>query len=139
MSGNLSICSISPEIREQLKKFKRNRSMEMNTLILKIDRTTHELGVEEELLDTSVDELTQALPAQQPRFLVVNYPMVADDGRAIFPICFVYFSPVGCNPEVQMLYAGSKNMIVNECQLPKNFELRDLDDLSHDYFKTRLQ
>ena len=41
------------------------------------------------------------------------------DGRVPYPPCFIFSSPVGCKPEQQMIYAGSKNKLVQTAELTK--------------------
>ena len=37
-----------------------------------------------------------------------------------------------------MLYAGSRNSLVQECELTKNFEVRDIDELTQDYIDSKV-
>ncbi|KAF7251512.1 Glia maturation factor beta [Varanus komodoensis] len=87
----------------------------------------------------SPDELKDELPERQPRypshsgavpvfrpclnrektFIVYSYKYQHDDGRVSYPLCFIFSSPVGCKPEQQMMYAGSKNKLVQTAELTK--------------------
>uniref|UniRef100_A0A8C4RBL1 Glia maturation factor gamma n=1 Tax=Erpetoichthys calabaricus TaxID=27687 RepID=A0A8C4RBL1_ERPCA len=88
--------------------------------------------------DISPDELKNELPERQPRFVVYSYKYVHDDGRISFPLCFIFSSPVGCKPEQQMMYAGSKNRLVQAAELTKVFEIRTTEDLTEDWLKEKL-
>lgn len=60
-----------------------------------------------------MDDLREELPAHQPRFVAYSYCLKHDDGRISYPLCFIFISPSGCKPEMQMMYAGSKLSLVN--------------------------
>ncbi|XP_073497802.1 glia maturation factor gamma isoform X2 [Phyllobates terribilis] len=44
----------------------------------------------------------------------------------------------GCKPEQQMMYAGSKNRLVQIAELTKVFEIRTTSDLTEEWLKERL-
>jgi len=138
MSGSLMICEISEELKEELKEFRFRKSESTNAIVLKIQRDPQKLLIEDRLENCDIDELRESLPAQQPRFALVSYMMKHSDGRVSFPMCLIFYSPQGCNPEIQMLYAGSKNNLVKECGLTKNLEIRDLDELTEEFLRTKL-
>uniref|UniRef100_A0A3Q3N574 Glia maturation factor n=1 Tax=Labrus bergylta TaxID=56723 RepID=A0A3Q3N574_9LABR len=71
-------------------------------------------------------------------FMVYSYKYVHADGRVSYPLCFIYSSPMGCKPEQQMMYAGSKNQLVQAAQLTKVFETRSADELSEEWLKNQL-
>ncbi|CAB1418545.1 unnamed protein product [Pleuronectes platessa] len=56
--------------------------------------------------------------------LKLIYKYVHDDGRVSYPLCFIFSSPVGCKPEQQMMYAGSKLQLVQTVKMSKVFEIR---------------
>ncbi|RXN02436.1 glia maturation factor gamma-like protein [Labeo rohita] len=78
--------------------------------------------------------------------------MTHGDGRVSYPLCFIFSSPVGCKPEQQMMYAGSKNRLVQSADLTKVggraqalvfvtcyiFEVRNPDDLTEEWLKEKL-
>ncbi|KAF4085771.1 hypothetical protein AMELA_G00098600 [Ameiurus melas] len=67
-----------------------------------------------------------------------SYKLTHSDGRVSYPLCFIFSSPVGCKPEQQMMYAGSKNRLVQSAELTKVFEIRNADDLSEEWLKEKL-
>uniref|UniRef100_A0ABK0LGM8 Glia maturation factor, gamma n=1 Tax=Rattus norvegicus TaxID=10116 RepID=A0ABK0LGM8_RAT len=89
-------------------------------------------------MNVSPEELKLELPERQPRFVVYSYKYVHDDGRVSYPLCFIFSSPVGCKPEQQMMYAGSKNRLVQIAELTKVFEIRTTDDLTETWLKEKL-
>ncbi len=66
------------------------------------------------LQDISVEDLVAELPVHQPRYVAYSYCLKHSDGRTSYPLCFIFISPTGCKPEMQMMYAGSKNSLVHE-------------------------
>uniref|UniRef100_A0AC11D5U5 Glia maturation factor gamma n=1 Tax=Ovis aries TaxID=9940 RepID=A0AC11D5U5_SHEEP len=86
----------------------------------------------------SPEELKMELPERQPRFVVYSYKYMHADGRVSYPLCFIFSSPVGCKPEQQMMYAGSKNRLVQTAELTKVFEIRTTDDLTEAWLKEKL-
>ncbi len=66
-----------------------------------------------DIQDISLDDLQDILPAHQPRFVAYSYCLQHDDGRISYPLCFIFISPTGCKPEMQMMYAGTKLSLVN--------------------------
>ena len=69
--------------------------------------------------DISLDDLAEQLPAHQPRYVAYSYCCTHDDGRVSYPLCFIFVSPAGCKPELQMMYAGSKLSVVQEGEFTK--------------------
>uniref|UniRef100_A0A2I2YKE9 Glia maturation factor n=1 Tax=Gorilla gorilla gorilla TaxID=9595 RepID=A0A2I2YKE9_GORGO len=84
--------------------------------------------LDEELEGISPDELKDELPERQPRF-IVYIP---------YPPCFIFSSPVGCKPEQQMIYAGSKNKLVQTAELTKVFEIRNTEELTEEWLCEKL-
>uniref|UniRef100_A0A8C1PZB2 Glia maturation factor n=1 Tax=Cyprinus carpio TaxID=7962 RepID=A0A8C1PZB2_CYPCA len=71
-------------------------------------------------------------------FVVYSYKYQHDDGRVSYPLCFIFSSPVGCKPEQQMMYAGSKNKLVQTVELTKVFEIRNTEDLTEEWLQEKL-
>uniref|UniRef100_A0A7M4FPU8 Glia maturation factor beta n=1 Tax=Crocodylus porosus TaxID=8502 RepID=A0A7M4FPU8_CROPO len=82
----------------------------------------------------SPDELKDELPERQPRYPSYEH----EDGRVSYPLCFIFSSPVGCKPEQQMMYAGSKNKLVQTAELTKVFEIRNTEDLTEEWLREKL-
>ncbi|KAJ7988736.1 hypothetical protein DPEC_G00312320 [Dallia pectoralis] len=66
------------------------------------------------------------------------YKYEHSDGRVSYPLCFIFSSPIGCKPEQQMMYAGSKNKLVQTVQLTKVFEIRNTEDLTEEWLREKL-
>nr|XP_035950786.1 glia maturation factor gamma isoform X6 [Halichoerus grypus] len=132
---------------------------------VKVDKDRQMVVLEEEFQNISPEELKTELPERQPRFVVYSYKYVHEDGRVSYPLCFIFSSPVGehgspcphkrvldsvrgvcrsvsvgagCKPEQQMMYAGSKNRLVQTAELTKVFEIRTTDDLTEAWLQEKL-
>ncbi|XP_067318298.1 glia maturation factor gamma [Anolis sagrei] len=138
MSDSLVVCDVDPELMEKLKKFRFRKETDNAAIVMKIDKERQLVVLEEEFKDISPDELRNELPERQPRFVAYSYKYIHEDGRISYPLCFIFCSPVGCKPEQQMMYAGSKNRLVQAAELTKVFEIRSTDDLTEQWLKERL-
>ncbi|XP_073405128.1 glia maturation factor gamma isoform X1 [Dendrobates tinctorius] len=137
-SDSLVVCDVDSDLREKLRKFRFRKETNNAAIMMKIDKEKQLVVLEEEFEDISPDDLQNELPERQPRFLVYSYRYVHDDGRISYPLCMIFSSPVGCKPEQQMMYAGSKNRLVQIAELTKVFEIRSTSDLTEEWLKERL-
>uniref|UniRef100_A0A8D0AS17 Glia maturation factor n=1 Tax=Sander lucioperca TaxID=283035 RepID=A0A8D0AS17_SANLU len=126
-------------------KFRFRKETNNAAILMKIDMVKQLVILEEEYEDISLDDLRNELPERQPRypsypctFIVYSYKYVHADGRVSYPLCFIFSSPMGCKPEQQMMYAGSKNQLVQAAELTKVFETRNADDLTEEWLKNQL-
>ncbi|XP_015676168.1 glia maturation factor gamma [Protobothrops mucrosquamatus] len=138
MSDSLVVCDVDPELIEKLKKFRFQKETNNTALIMKVDKNRQLVVLEEEFQDISPEQLSNELPERQPRFVVYSYRYTHDDGRVSYPLCFIFSSPAGCKPEQQMMYAGSKNRLVQIAELTKVFEIRSTEELTEQWLKERL-
>uniref|UniRef100_A0A8R1HZ77 ADF-H domain-containing protein n=2 Tax=Caenorhabditis japonica TaxID=281687 RepID=A0A8R1HZ77_CAEJA len=137
MASSLAICSIPDDVKGVLKRFRFAKNQGMSALIFKIGRETHKLECEHQWDDCTLEELKDELPSQQPRFVLISWCKKHADERISYPMLFVYYCPNGSSPELQMMYAGSRNHIVNECSVSKNIEVRDIDELDDDLLDSK--
>ncbi|XP_052023601.1 glia maturation factor gamma isoform X2 [Apodemus sylvaticus] len=137
-SDSLVVCEVDPELKEILRKFRFRKETNNAAIIMKVDKDRQMVVLEDEFQNVSPEELKLELPERQPRFVVYSYKYVHDDGRVSYPLCFIFSSPVGCKPEQQMMYAGSKNRLVQIAELTKVFEIRTTDDLTETWLKEKL-
>ncbi|VDN60601.1 unnamed protein product [Dracunculus medinensis] len=84
--------------------------------------------------DCTIEEICDELPSQQPRFILISFEYNHTDGRVSLPLCFVFYTP----DDLQMLYAGSRNHFVSECELTKNFEIRDAEELTQELLNSKM-
>uniref|UniRef100_A0A8B9LD50 Glia maturation factor n=1 Tax=Astyanax mexicanus TaxID=7994 RepID=A0A8B9LD50_ASTMX len=128
---SLVVCEVDPSLQEKLKKFRFRKETNNAAILMKIDMEKQLVILEEEYEDISLDDLREELPER-------HYKLTHGDGRVSYPLCFIFSSPVGCKPEQQMMYAGSKNRLVQSAELTKVFEIRNADDLSEEWLKEKL-
>ncbi|XP_056613201.1 glia maturation factor gamma [Triplophysa dalaica] len=138
MSSSLVVCEVDASLQEKLKKFRFRKETNNAAILMKIDMEKQLVVLEEEFENITLDEIREELPERQPRFIVYSYKLTHGDGRISYPLCFIFSSPVGCKPEQQMMYAGSKNRLVQSADLTKIFEVRNPDDLTEDWLKEKL-
>uniref|UniRef100_A0A5F8G9N6 Glia maturation factor n=1 Tax=Monodelphis domestica TaxID=13616 RepID=A0A5F8G9N6_MONDO len=127
MADSLVVCEVDPELKEKLRKFRFRKDTTNAAIIMKVDKSRQLVVMEEEFQNISPEELRNELPERQPRFIVYSYKWLHDDGRISYPLCFIFSSPVGCKPEQQMMYAGSKNRLVQTAELTKVWSLGFLE------------
>ncbi|KAK6013962.1 hypothetical protein OSTOST_20694, partial [Ostertagia ostertagi] len=92
-SGNLVICEIPDDLKKELRAFRFSKSTSLNVLILKVNRESQQMILEETMEDCSIDDVREELPQQQPRFLLISYALSHSDGRTSYPMCLVFYSP----------------------------------------------
>ncbi|XP_071380570.1 glia maturation factor beta [Centroberyx affinis] len=138
MSESLVVCDVDEDLVKKLREFRFRKQTNNAAIIMKIDKDTQLVILDEEHEDISPDELKDELPERQPRFVVYSYKYQHDDGRVSYPLCFIFSSPVGCKPEQQMMYAGSKNKLVQTVELTKVFEIRNTEDLTEEWLREKL-
>ncbi|XP_041035352.1 glia maturation factor gamma-like [Carcharodon carcharias] len=138
MSDSLVVCEVDPKLLERLKKFRFRKETTNAAIIIKVDKENQQMVLEEEHEDISPDSLRNELPERQPRFIVYSYKYVHQDKRVSYPLCLIFSSPQGCNPQQQMMYAGSKNRLVQIGELTKVFEIRNIDELTEDWLCEKL-
>uniref|UniRef100_A0A915L993 ADF-H domain-containing protein n=1 Tax=Romanomermis culicivorax TaxID=13658 RepID=A0A915L993_ROMCU len=138
-SGTLTICQTSGDVIEKLKKFRFQKIDGTCAIILKIDRKEAKIVIDEELSVCSVEDVVATLSEREPRFIIFSYKVRHSDNRISYPLCLIFFSPQGCSPDIQMMYAGSRNNLAKEAEIGKNFEIRDLDELTDEFILEKLK
>lgn len=143
MSGSgqgSTICEIDPGLMSEIRKFRFSRSVINRALVMKVDKTSQTVVMDGDILeDIQVDDLREALPESQPRFLIYSYKMEHTDGRTSYPLCFIFTTPPGCKMEMRMMYAGSKLHLVRQAELQHVYEIRDLEDFTEEWLQSKLK
>ncbi|XP_064622414.1 glia maturation factor beta-like [Lineus longissimus] len=139
MAQNLVICGVSAEVTERIKKLKISKSKTNNAVVLKVDLESRQIVLDEEYEDTSIEELQNELPSHRPSYVFLSYEYKHDDGRISYPFIFIFISPSGCKPEMQMMYSGSKLNLVKETEVSKVFEIRSTEDLTEEWLLEKLK
>lgn len=106
---------------------------------MKVNQQSSEIVLEEELDNIEdVDDLRNSIPDTQPRYVLISWHIEHSDGRVSYPMAFIFFTPRDCQPQLQMMYAGSYSHMVKECDLSKVFQVRDLEELDEEWIQTNL-
>ncbi|CDW60927.1 Cofilin ADF domain containing protein [Trichuris trichiura] len=80
--------------------------------------------------NVSIEQLRDSLPDIVPRFVLLCRRLVHSDEHVSFPLLVIFFSPYGCTATMQMLYAGSLNLVLCESRIHKYIEVRELEELT---------
>uniref|UniRef100_A0A8D0ATZ7 Glia maturation factor n=1 Tax=Sander lucioperca TaxID=283035 RepID=A0A8D0ATZ7_SANLU len=124
LSSSLVVCEVDESLKAKLSKFRFRKETNNAAILSKYQKPT----------------MNVIVPFISPfcTFIVYSYKYVHADGRVSYPLCFIFSSPMGCKPEQQMMYAGSKNQLVQAAELTKVFETRNADDLTEEWLKNQL-
>ncbi|CAK8679745.1 unnamed protein product [Clavelina lepadiformis] len=68
-----------------------------------------------------------------------SYVQKYDDGRVSYPFCLIWFCPEGCEPEVGMIYTGSKMNVVSMSGATKVFKIREKEMLTKDWLEEQIK
>lgn len=55
-----------------------------------------------------------------------------------YPLCFIFISPRDSNPDLSMMYAGSKLMLQKIVGINKVYECRELEELDEEWLQGKL-
>ena len=132
------ICEINEDLQNKLKKFRFRKEKNVAAIVMKINPDDLMVVEDESYEDVTIEEIVEELPEHLPRYIALSYVKNHDDGRISYPLVFIFISPAGTKPELQMMYAGSKLGVVNELGLTKVFELRELEEFTEEWLLQKL-
>ena len=118
-------CTLPPELEATLNQFRFRKSQGHAALIFKINATTLTYELEEELPQTTLEDVAESLPDTQPRYVILSYEYKHQDQRVSYPLIFVYWSPLNVKPETHMLYAAAKQGLQQVSGVTKQWDIRD--------------
>eukprot|EP00002_Diphylleia_rotans_P033429 TRINITY_DN7109_c0_g1_i1.p1 TRINITY_DN7109_c0_g1~~TRINITY_DN7109_c0_g1_i1.p1 ORF type:complete len:140 (-),score=34.16 TRINITY_DN7109_c0_g1_i1:460-879(-) len=133
-----STCALDPALDPIWNKFRLSNSP-LACMILKCDKETFSVVLDEKLDSTTFEDITDRLPESAPRYLLISYKLTHDDGRVSYPLIMIYYNPENVNSAVRMMYASSKTQIVNKYNLMKSFDLVDSEDLTEEWLVHQLK
>ena len=128
-----SLYKISEDTKETIRKFRisTSRSETIRCLSIKIEPspsyaividTEEQEEFEEDLNELS--DLSEILPDNTPRFVLMAYPLTNKDGIKQTPLILLYWKPLTVvSSEWKMLYAGALEMVKNICGPSKTIEV----------------
>ncbi|KAK6441477.1 hypothetical protein LTR95_002279 [Oleoguttula sp. CCFEE 5521] len=133
MSSESRLYTFSTPTKDKLRKFRlsTSRAKDPQAVIYQIDKKTLEISQADDETYTSMPDLSDELPDNSPRFVLLSYPitMVFASGRQSVPYVLISYLPSTCNQESRMLYAGAKELMRNESEAGKVIEIDDAEDL----------
>merc|ERR1712112_712057 len=89
MSATTPVCSIDTDLIKSVKKLTFRSSAEGEAIVMKVDTVAQSVVVDDTLEDISVDELREALPEHEPRFVAYSFRHTHADGHQSYPLLFL--------------------------------------------------
>lgn len=117
----------------EFQKIRLSRSP-FSVLVMKVASQTSRVEVESINEFHSIEDLAEGLPHGAPRFIVLSYKLERSDGRVQYPLAFVYFSPMGGNPSLNMLYTRAKNPLSHALETSHVIDITDKEDMTAEFF-----
>ena len=88
--------------------------------------------------DFKFQDLLDKLPADEPRYLVLDWNVENDDGCQLSKIFFVSWVPDTCKAKTKMLYASSKQALRNALEgVHLDHQATDYDEVTPEEFTER--
>jgi len=139
MSNSVPVCVLKEELKEKIVKFKKISTKSGEAIILKMNREQGEIVEDQHLHDCDLEEIRDSLPSHQPRYLIYTFSHKHKDGRLVYPLVFIFYSPIGCQTQLSVMYAASQTNLIRELYIGKSFEIRDLEELTEDWLLQQLK
>ncbi|KAJ2355664.1 hypothetical protein IWW50_006695 [Coemansia erecta] len=132
-------CTISKQVVEDVKKCRlSNPSADMLAYIAKIDPQSKEVVKDGQFDEISFEDLSEELPEDTPRYVVLSYKRKHTDGRVSYPLVFIYYLPENSKPVSRMLYASTLQLFSKELHLSDPFMLTDYTELNQEWLESHL-
>ncbi|KAK3073140.1 hypothetical protein LTR53_005522 [Teratosphaeriaceae sp. CCFEE 6253] len=74
-------------------------------------------------------DLSDKLPENSPRYVLLSYPLTLASGRVSVPYVMINYLPTTCSTEMRMLYAGAKELMRNQSEAGRIIEIDAAEDL----------
>ncbi|GAB1735752.1 hypothetical protein NU219Hw_g5099t2 [Hortaea werneckii] len=78
---------------------------------------------------SNMQELSDELPDNSPRYVLLSYPLTMDSGRLSVPYVMINYLPPTCSSELRMLYAGAKELMRNQAEVNRIIELDAAEEI----------
>lgn len=76
-----------------------------------------------------MQDLSDELPDNSPRFVLLSYPLTLGSGRLSVPYVMLNYLPATCNSEMRMLYAGAKELMRNQSEAGRMIEIDTAEEV----------
>jgi len=115
---------IPQELKDSIRKFRFTRHKGIAALVVKINKRQLIMEVVERFDDTSLEELAEELPEAAPRYVVLSYDLVHQDGRKSSPLVLINWVPA-CETSLLTLHASAFLEFQTLADVSKVLEVRD--------------
>ncbi|GAB7361746.1 hypothetical protein MBLNU230_g1792t1 [Neophaeotheca triangularis] len=131
MSSESRLYTFSDETKTKLRKFRlgTSRAKDPQAVIYQINKATMEIHPSDDQVLTSLQEISDELPDNSPRFVLLSYPLTQASGRLAVPYVMVNYLPATCNAELRMLYAGAKELMRNQSEVGRIIEVSEAEEV----------
>ncbi|KAJ8598048.1 glia maturation factor beta [Rhizopogon salebrosus TDB-379] len=108
MATATRIVDIDEDVTKALRKFRfQRRSQGHAAIVIKINKVTLKMVVDDEYDDISIEDLVEELPRNSPRYVVLSYELKHRDGRISFPLVLVNWAPSSSETTMMTLHASA--------------------------------
>ncbi|KIW01808.1 uncharacterized protein PV09_06663 [Verruconis gallopava] len=131
MASEARLYTFSSDTKEKLRKFRlgTSRAKDPQAVIYQIDKKTLEIKPASDEVFTKLTDVSDELPDNNPRFVLLSYPMTLSSGRMSVPYVMLNYLPATTNQETRMLYAGAKELMRNTAEVNKIIEITEAEEV----------
>ncbi|KAK5683901.1 hypothetical protein LTS10_003764 [Elasticomyces elasticus] len=131
MSSESRLYTFSQETKDKLRKFRlsTSRAKDPQAVIYQVDKSSLEIKQADDEVYKSMQELSDELPDNSPRYVLLSYPLTLASGRLSVPYVMINYLPPTCSSEMRMLYAGAKELMRNQAEAGRIIEIDSAEDL----------
>ncbi|KAK4900079.1 hypothetical protein LTR27_002842 [Elasticomyces elasticus] len=131
MSSESRLYTFSQETKDKLRKFRlsTSRAKDPQAIIYQVDKSSLEIKQADGEVYKNMQELSDELPDNSPRYVLLSYPLTLASGRLSVPYVMINYLPPTCSSEMRMLYAGAKELMRNQAEAGRIIEIDSAEDL----------
>ncbi|KAK5689059.1 hypothetical protein LTR17_026560 [Elasticomyces elasticus] len=131
MSSESRLYTFSQETKDKLRKFRlsTSRAKDPQAVIYQVDKSSMEIKQADDEVYKDMQELSDELPDNSPRYVLLSYPLTLASGRLSVPYVMINYLPPTCSSEMRMLYAGAKELMRNQAEAGRIIEIDSAEDL----------
>eukprot|EP00736_Rhodelphis_marinus_P001455 Rmarinus@m.10410 len=135
--GSLKLQS---DVHDAVKKLARSHSAANEGIVLSIDPNTNVVSIDAHEKEVDFEEFCEDnVPETSPRYIIYSYKWERDDGRVQYPMCFIYYNPEGCRPNLNIIYSRHATQLQNYLDIHKLFTVQNSESLTEDWLKQQLK
>eukprot|EP00300_Choanocystis_sp_HF-7_P041896 c8673_g1_i1.p2 GENE.c8673_g1_i1~~c8673_g1_i1.p2 ORF type:complete len:160 (+),score=39.46 c8673_g1_i1:31-480(+) len=142
MAASGSVCTVGDDVPEAFKAF-RKKNAPSGALILKVDKETLQIHVDQTIDAISLSDLAYDLPDMSPRYILYSYkwdrPGPGGTSRVSYPLILIYYCPRDGEPYLSMMYSSSKIVLTSTIDVNKIFDCQDSEELTEEWLIKNLE